>query len=153
MISVSVFGASIVPEKPRLIAGIFKTNQTEGLVRASGSLAISVLAAHQVELLGRLGLVSGREGGKLGGLSYELTDAGDPYFPDASALVDCRVIDSLDGGDATFFLCRVHDRRWLTDHPPLDRFEAMQAAGPEFHRVWREKQLKEQEASRTTMKW
>ncbi|MFQ5380327.1 MAG: flavin reductase family protein [Dehalococcoidia bacterium] len=153
MISVSVFGASIVPEKPRLIAGIFKTNYTEELVRASGSLAISVLAEHQVELLSVLGLRSGRDRSKLSGLDYELTEAGDPYFPDASALVDCRVIDGLDGGDATFFLCRVHDRRWLSDKAPLDRFAAMQSAGPEFHRVWSQKQAREQEASRATMRW
>ena len=35
-ICVSVFGASIVPERPRLLVVLSKTNHTTGLVAASG---------------------------------------------------------------------------------------------------------------------
>ena len=37
-ICVSVFGASIVPERPRLLVSLSKTNYTEALVRESGRL-------------------------------------------------------------------------------------------------------------------
>lgn len=152
-VSVSVFGASIVPEQPRLLAGLYKTNYTTALVEAAGTLAISVLGERQAALLERLGIDSGHDTSKLAGLDYQLTPAGDPYFPDSAALIDCRVIDALDGGDALFFLCAVTDRRWLTEQEPLDRFRAIALAGPGFWTRWPEKQARERAASRAVMRW
>jgi len=152
-ISVSVFGASIVPEQPRLIAGLYKTNFTTGLVEAAGTLAISLLGERQAALLERLGIESGRDGDKMAGLDFRLTASGDPYFPDAAALIDCRVIDAMDAGDALFFLCAVTDRCWLTDQEPLDRFRAIALAGARFWERWPEKQATERAISRTVMRW
>ena len=152
-ISVSVFGASIVPEKPRILTGIYKTNYSAELVADSGTLAITVLAEHQVDLLTNLGLDTGRGRSKLDGLDFALTESGDPYFPEGSALIECNVIDTMDAGDALFFLCRVDERYWLSDVAPLERVDAMTRVGENFHARWREKQEREQAASRSAMHW
>src|SRR4051812_35708634 len=91
-ICVSVFGASIVPDRPRLLVVLSKTNYPRGLVGARGSLAIPLLAGAQVALLEPLGLRSGRDGDKLEGLDCALTAEGDPYFRGGVAFVACRVI-------------------------------------------------------------
>ncbi|HJP41417.1 MAG TPA: flavin reductase family protein [Dehalococcoidia bacterium] len=152
-IGVSVHGASIVPEQPRLIVGLYKTNHTTWLVADVGTLAISVLCEKQIDLLGRLGLESGRDKDKLSGLNFALTKSGDPYFPGSAGFIDCEVLDAMDAGDAFFFLCGVRERRWLTDEIPLDRARAMELAGEDFHQRWASKQAAERDASRATMRW
>src|SRR5690606_17503010 len=64
-ISVSVFGAGVVPDRPRLLATLYKRNYTHDLVMAKGDFSVSVLGEEQVDLVPKLGFVSGREGGKL----------------------------------------------------------------------------------------
>jgi flavin reductase (DIM6/NTAB) family NADH-FMN oxidoreductase RutF len=84
-ICVSVFGVSIVESMPRLIVVLWKTNYTHELVQRSGTLACTLLTEAQVNLLEPLGMRTGRDErspqGKLSGLDFRLTDAGDPYFP------------------------------------------------------------------------
>ena len=60
-ISVSVFGASVVPDQPRLLAVLYKRNYTHDLVAAKGDFSLSLLAESQVDLLPVLGFVSGRD--------------------------------------------------------------------------------------------
>jgi len=59
-ICVSIFGASVVPDRPRLLVNLSKTNYTTGLVAGSGSLAITLLADRQLGLLEPLGLQRSR---------------------------------------------------------------------------------------------
>src|SRR5215216_4460603 len=68
-IAVSVHGASIVPQRPRLTAALWKGNLTRDLVAASGAFAVHLLRNDQDDLVYRLGLRSGRDGDKLAGLS------------------------------------------------------------------------------------
>ena len=93
-ICVSVFGASIVPEQPRVLVSLSKTNYTHELVIASGTLSVTALSASQLPLLEPLGLRSGRDGDKLAGLEVALTEAGDPWFP------GCRRLPRLRGDRA-----------------------------------------------------
>lgn len=60
-ISVSTFGASIVPERPRLLSVIYKANYTHELVALKRTFSLTVLAEEQAELLPKLGFVSGRD--------------------------------------------------------------------------------------------
>ena len=92
-ICVSVFGASIVPERPRLLVSLSKTNYTEGLVRESGRLSVTLLSDAQAGLLEPLGLRSGRNENKLAGLEVELTASGAPTFPGGVGALDCEVLN------------------------------------------------------------
>ena len=152
-ICVPIFGASIVPDRPRLLVNLSKTNYTTGLVTESGSLAITVLAEGQLQLLELLGLHSGRDIDKLRGLDVELTDAGDPWFRGGVAAIDCRVIDSHDLGDSIAFLCGVRNERRMDEERPLPWASARQLVGDDFLRRWAEKSQREREIAYQTMRW
>ena len=152
-ICVSVFGASIVPERPRLLVSLSKTNYTEDLVRQSGRLAATLLSDAQAGLLEPLGLRSGRDGNKLAGLEVDLTDSGAPTFPGGVGALDCEVLEALDLGDATAFLVAVRERWGLGGEQPLPWAVAKTVVGEEFLRRWAEKSALEQEAARPLMHW
>jgi flavin reductase (DIM6/NTAB) family NADH-FMN oxidoreductase RutF len=118
-VSVSTFGASIVPQRPRLLVVLYKSNLTHDLVAASRSFALSVLRREQIELVHSLGFVSGRDRDKLAGIDYQLTARGNPVFPDSLAWLDCEAIDGFDLGDATAFLAAVLEVRELRAGSPL----------------------------------
>ncbi|MEX2080616.1 MAG: flavin reductase family protein [Dehalococcoidia bacterium] len=151
-VCVSVFGASIVPDRPRVLVSLSKTNYTHDLVVASNTLAVSLLARNQVGLLQPLGLQSGRDGPKLAGLQVELTPAGDPWFPGAIGMLACEVIRTADHGDATAFLCAVTHRESFPGEP-LPWAAARELVGEEFLLRWAEKSAREQAAARQSMLW
>ena len=103
-IAVSVHGASIVPQRPRLTAALWKRNLTHDLVQRSGAFAVHLLRADGDELVERLGLHSGRDGDKLDGLVRDTGVTGCPILRDCLAFYECRVINAMDGGDMTVFL-------------------------------------------------
>lgn len=152
-ICVSVFGASIVPDRPRLLVSLSKTNYTTSLVQASGTLAITLLSDRQLALLAPLGLRSGRDDTKLDGLAFEVTEAGDPWFPEGVGLAECGVLDVYDAGDALVFLCAVHAQRALTSAPALTWAAAREVVGEEFLRRWAEKSEREQRVASAAMRW
>ena len=152
-ISVSVFNASIVPDRPRLLALLWKSNLTHDLAAASRSLSITLLTAGQVGLLEALGLRSGRDGDKLGDVNHQVTDAGNPYFPDGASYVECRVVDAYDLGDATAFLCQVDRDEALTTGEPITWADAKRLAGEEFAKQYEAKFARDADVSRAAMKW
>ena len=150
-ICVSVFGASIVPERPRLLVVLSKTNYTTGLVAGTGTLAVTVLGESQSHLLEPLGLHSGRNGPKLGDVAHSLTALGDPVFGGAGTLA-CEVLHSFDFGDSTAFLAAVRDRV-EGNEPPLSWQTAKGIVGADFLGRWAEKSAREQTAAREVMHW
>lgn len=150
-ICVSVFGASIVPERPRLLVVLSKTNYTTGLVAAGGTLAVTVLAESQAHLLEPLGLRSGRQGPKLESIEHSLTASGDPVFGGAGSLA-CEVIHSVDFGDSTAFLAVVRERI-EGGGPSLTWQTAKGIVGADFLARWAEKSALEQAAAREVMHW
>ena len=152
-ICVSVFGASIVPDRPRLLVSLSKTNYTTELVQAAGTLSVTVLAEDQAELLRPLGLRSGRDGNKLADLETGTDRSGDPYFLGGVGLVSCEVLEQFDNGDALLFLVAVRDRQDLGGGRPLPWAEARAIVGEEFLDAWMEKSKREQTAARETMTW
>lgn len=153
-ICVSVFGASIVPERPRLLVILSNTNYTTGLVSGAGTLSVSVLAESQAELLEPLGLRSGRDGPKLGGLRYELTAAGDPIFPEGAGWVAGEVLEAFSLGDSTAFLAAVIEvDKEEGAASPLSWQTAKGIVGAEFLARWAEKSEREQAAARAAMLW
>ena len=156
-ICVSVFGASIVPERPRLLVVLHRTNLTHNLVAESGTLAVTLLSETQLELLEPLGLRSGRDGEKLEGLAVRTTAAGDPIFPGGVGYLACEVLDAADLGDATAYLVAVRERASLSDGPepraPMRWATAREQLGAPFLDRWAEKSAREQEAAHASMRW
>jgi flavin reductase (DIM6/NTAB) family NADH-FMN oxidoreductase RutF len=133
-ISVSVFGASVVPDRPRLLATLYKRNYTHDLVAAKGDFSLSLLDETQVDLIPKLGFVSGREGDKLEGLDYTLTERGNPVLVGSIGWLECSVIESFDLGDCTAFLGAVMENRRLTDGVPL----VWATLAPTLPQAWRD---------------
>lgn len=152
-ICVSVFGASIVPEQPRLLIGLWKENFTHDLVAASGTLAITLLGRGQTDLIEPLGLGSGRAADKLTGLEHALTAAGDPYFPGGTGYIDAEVIDAYDWGDATGYLVAVRSRERLSADEPLAWADARPLLPETLLERWDEKSRRDQAAARAVMSW
>ncbi|HCV00264.1 MAG: hypothetical protein CL897_05250 [Dehalococcoidia bacterium] len=152
-ICVSVFGASIVPNRPRLLISLSKTNYTEGLVRQSGRLTVTLLSSAQSALLKPLGLKSGKDGDKLAGLDVELTPSGIPTFPGGVGALECEVLEPLDLGDATAFLVAVRERLEMAGGQPLPWSVAKTEVGEEFLRSWAKKSAHEQRIAQSVMHW
>lgn len=148
-----MFGAGVVPDRPRLLVNLWKDNRTAVLAGEAGTLAITVLSAAQVHLVDVLGLKSGNDGPKLEGVAYELTATGDPYFPGGAALLECEIIERLDLGDAWAFLVAVRERRRLSDAAPLSRQELMSLAGADVRDRWAAKIAAAIPAYRIAMHW
>ena len=123
-IAVAVTAASIVPQRPRLIVQIYHTNFTHGLIASSGVLAVNFLESSQLPLIWQLGMRSGRDGDKLGGLGYTAGATGSPLLEGCYGFLDCRVVNAMDGGDMTAFLVEAVGR-------PNQRRRAHDLAGGE----------------------
>ncbi len=151
-ICVSVFGASIVPERPRLLVVLSNTNYTTSLVKESGTLSVTVLSQVHLPLLSKLGLHSGRDSRKLDGLEYTPTAQRDPVFPGGAGWLAAEVLSATSFGDSTGFLAAVRER---SDGPaaPLSWQAARGVLSEDFLRAWAEKSAREQAAARETMLW
>ena len=152
-ICVSVFGASIVPDRPRLLLVLSKTNYSTGLISESKTACITLLASSQLDLIEPLGLRTGRDGNKLAGIPYELTPEGDPYFPGGVGYIRCEVLAETDNGDSLSFLVAVHERRQLSSEPPIAWATAQKLLAPELVAAWAEKSAREQAVARAQMLW
>jgi flavin reductase (DIM6/NTAB) family NADH-FMN oxidoreductase RutF len=107
-IAVSAHGASIVPDRPRVLVQLYKRNLTHHLVHASGAFALHLLRKDQLELAHDLGFVSGRDRDILASLGWSPGEAtGAPVLEDCAGHLECRVINAMDGGDMTCFLADV----------------------------------------------
>ena len=104
MIANSAQRASLVPSIPRLSVYISKTNFTHDIVYASGVFAIHLLRTDQWDLIWQLGLQSGREQDKLQGIALRPGQTGCPLLADCLTAYECRVVNAMDSGAATFFL-------------------------------------------------
>jgi flavin reductase (DIM6/NTAB) family NADH-FMN oxidoreductase RutF len=107
LIATFVSQASIVPEMPRVIAGIARQHHTWGLIEASGAFALHLLGEHELDWVWRFGLQSGRDGDKLDGLATRMGASGAPILTAAPGWLDCRVEARLDTGDRTVYLAEV----------------------------------------------
>ncbi len=151
-VCLSVFGASIVPERPRLLVVLWKGNYTHELVLAAGTMAITVLAEGQEGLLAPLGLRSGRAGPKLEGLAWRPTAEGDPVFAGGAGWLRARVIEGFDLGDATAFLVGVVETGEGTGRP-LRWQAAQRVVGEAFLATWAEKSARDRAEATRRMRW
>ena len=114
-IAVAISAASIVPDKPRVAIKIQKRNLTHDLIFNSGAFALNFLRSDQLELISAFGLVSGRDVDKLSGVPYRLGLSGSPVLERCWGYLDCRIVNTLDGGDLTCFLGDVLEGDMLSE--------------------------------------
>ena len=93
----SIGGASIVPERPRVVTHIYKTNHSHEMIVGSGAFALNFPRADQLDWIDRFGMRSGRDGDKLEGLAYTKGQTGSPLVSDCWGWLDCRVVNAMDG--------------------------------------------------------
>lgn len=124
--------ASLVPTIARISLYISKTNHSHDLVYRSGLFGVHLLRTDQWDVIRALGLRSGRDvTDKFDELDIRRGRSGIPVLEDCIAAFECRVINAMDAGAATFFLGEVLDMReeeagevmtsvWFRQHMPDD---------------------------------
>lgn len=107
MIANSAQRSSLVPSAPRVSVYVSKTNFTHDLIYRSGLLGMHLLRADQWDVVQVLGTQSGRNADKLALLETRRGETGCPILVDVFAALECRVVNAMDAGAATFFLADV----------------------------------------------
>ena len=138
LVATFVAPASIVPEVPRVIAGIARTHETWKLIDGSGAFAVHLLDESQADLVWCFGLQSSRDGDKFAGLQVGTATTSSPILHDALAWLDCRVETRMETGDRTVFLGQVLDGNSRSDSQPLMLHRLLALAPAEHKQTMRE---------------
>lgn len=95
-------------EPPMVAVAVENTSKTIEMIRDAHHFAVSVFAAGQRELAGKLGRSSETVADKLKGVRIKPGPvAGTPILVDALGWVECRVVTALPAGDHTLVLGEV----------------------------------------------
>ena len=147
----SIGGASIVPERTRVVTQIYKTNLSHEMIMGSGAFALNFPREDQLDWIDRFGMHTGRDRNKLEGLEYKRRETGCPILTDCWGWLDCRVVNAMDGGDMTCFLAEVVDGLTISDGLPLWWRDARQLMPEDWMQAYVEKQAGEVAHSRVRM--
>jgi flavin reductase (DIM6/NTAB) family NADH-FMN oxidoreductase RutF len=107
MILDSAIRASIVPTIPRVAMFIHKFNTSHDMIFDSGRLALHLLKRDQFDLIHWLGFFHGKDKDKLADIPHHKGQSGVPVLDECYAHFECRVINAMDSGSSTCFLCDV----------------------------------------------
>lgn len=111
--------AMLVSEKPyRCLVSVNKSNYTHEMIKQSGVLNISVLNDNtNFELIKRFGFQSGRDVNKFIGFDgWERSDNDVTYITEnANAYISAKVIETVDVGTHSVFICDVTESVSLGD--------------------------------------
>lgn len=123
--------ASLVPTQPRISLYVSKTNFSHDLVWRSGLFVVHLLGADQFDVIAALGLRSGRDvSDKFADLDTRPGMLGCPVLEDCVASFECRVVNAMDAGGATFFLGDVVNSTEGDIDPPIMTSTHFRAAAP-----------------------
>jgi 3-hydroxy-9,10-secoandrosta-1,3,5(10)-triene-9,17-dione monooxygenase reductase component len=138
LISSTVVTASLLPESPRVVVQLSKTNLTHDLVCDSGALAVHFLPDDDrgLELFRTLGIRTGRETSKLDGLSTAPGLTGSPILQDAVAYVEARIAETHDAGDSTIVVADVVGGARIRDTAVLTIDAVRERLPPEWADEW-----------------
>jgi flavin reductase (DIM6/NTAB) family NADH-FMN oxidoreductase RutF len=125
-IIVAAMPGSILPDAPRVIIELWKSNLTHDMVNQSGKFALHLLDGTPGPLLNvtlalvrALGMHSGRDGDKLAAIPVRVGANGCPILTDALSYLEATVTATLDAGEATIFLADVTAGARLHEGTPL----------------------------------
>ena len=133
-IAVGTFTASIVPDRPRVLAEIQKRNHTHQLIEASGMFAIHLIAREQWQWVRHWGFHSQAETDKFKDIPWQEGPQGLPILDGVLGWLACKVTTKMNGGDMTIYLADVFDAQRNTPAQPI-RWHEVQQMLPE---EWRE---------------
>jgi len=136
MISDGVIRAGILPDVPRLVVQIHKWHLTHEIIAETGRFAVHLLRRGQIDVVTRLGFVSGRERDKLALLPHHPGAGGTPILDDCYAWFDCTVLNRMDAGFATFFLGQAVDVGRGTGDEVLEPQHLRDALPPEYRALY-----------------
>lgn len=150
-VAVSVHNASIVPDHPRLLAGLWKGNLTRDLVERSGAFAVHILRADQGVEVAHFGLQSGHEIDKLASRAHTVGATGTPLLEDCMAVYECRALNAMDAGDHTIFLGDVVYSRAGEVTAPLQWHDLRDRVPAEFRERWEQRSARAVAVARLQM--
>ncbi|MQF68708.1 flavin reductase family protein [SAR202 cluster bacterium AD-804-J14_MRT_500m] len=150
-IAVSISAASIVPQKPRVLVQIYKSNFSHALIYKSGNFALNFPRKDQLYFIKDFGLSSGRDFDKLIDVDYSHRSSGSPVLADSWGFLDCRVVNAMDGGDMTCFLADVIEGSVLCEGDPMWWRDARSQIPMEWNEKWNLKIGKEIQNSENRM--
>ncbi len=107
LIATFVANASLVPDLPRILAGIARQHHTWSLLQAARCFALHLLDESRLDWVDRFGLRSGRDADKFLGLEWSPGTTGAPLLAAALVGLECRVESAMDTGDRTIYLAEV----------------------------------------------
>lgn len=111
--------ATLVADRPRIVAALSVHNYTWELIAHSGRFVAQMLAEGQHDLVERFGLRSGRDVDKLHGLPTEPGPDGIPLVVGTCGWMACRVAATVDCGDRQIVVADVYDQRAEVGRRPL----------------------------------
>jgi flavin reductase (DIM6/NTAB) family NADH-FMN oxidoreductase RutF len=92
-------------EPPLVVVGLKTDNDSHRLVEATGVFAVNVLGADQLDIGKAFFRTSTVEGSTINGYTFEPgPETGCPLLVDLPYWFECRVTDSVKGGDHTIFV-------------------------------------------------
>ena len=120
--------ASIDPDAPSLAIAVDNCHFTSELISASGAFAAHLIRSDQLDLVWRFAIGSGRDRDKLADLELTSGQTGSPLLADCLASLECKIYDSKNTGDRTYFWADVVAGQRFSDEPPLCQQQALEAA-------------------------
>jgi flavin reductase (DIM6/NTAB) family NADH-FMN oxidoreductase RutF len=119
---ICTYVSAVSMQPKRYLVALYHGTLTLELVERSGSFLLQLLASDQYSLVRLLGQQSGHERDKIQVLRKRdliVPHKKQFYLKDALALLDCKVLDSMEGGDHKLFLCDVSAYLNLREGDPL----------------------------------
>lgn len=105
---------------PPAVAVATRTGSTRAeLIESAGVFAVNVMELGQQDLVGRFYAPVEMTGDDLDGVPFTLGVTGCPLLESALGSFECRVRDSLGGGDHTIFVGELVAATWRRDGVPL----------------------------------
>lgn len=119
---ICTYVSAVSMEPKRFMVALYEGTKTRALVEETGHFVLQLLAQDQYKLIKHLGQQSGHKKDKLALLKKRalLSIHKDFYYlKEALAIMECKVINTMDGGDHKLFLCEVIAWKNLNEGQPL----------------------------------
>lgn len=115
--------AQITNEPVQIAVGLNKANYTNEMIQKSGKLTVSILdKTAEMDLIANFGFQSSRTADKFhtSGQPFVADVQSVPYLSEhTSAVLSAKVVNSMDCGTHTLFLCEVVDAQVLSKEEPM----------------------------------
>lgn len=113
----------ITSEPAQIAVGLNKNNYTNEIIQKSGKLTVSILSkTADMNLVANFGFQSSRTADKFTTSGQPLVVDGEraPYLAEhTSAVLSAKVVDTMDCGTHTLFLCELTDAKVLSKEEPM----------------------------------